>query len=57
MRRLFLLLLPFALAACTATGVGGPVLPGYVNAPPPPLAASEGHAAAWASCGRGRERR
>jgi len=38
MRRLFLLTLPFALAACTATGAGGPALPGYVNAPPPPLA-------------------
>ena len=41
MRRLFLLSLPFALAACTATGVGGPVLPGYIDAPPPPLAASD----------------
>jgi len=41
MRRLFLLTLPFTLAACAATGVGGPVLPGYVNAPPPPLAAAE----------------
>ena len=41
MRRLFLLTLPFALAACTTTGSGGPMLPGYVNAPPPPLAASE----------------
>jgi len=41
MRRLLLLSLPFALAACTATGVGGPVLPGLVNAPPPPLGASD----------------
>ena len=41
MRRLFLLTLPFALAACAATGAGGPALPGYVNAPPPPLAASD----------------
>jgi heat shock protein HslJ len=41
MRRLFLLTFPFALAACTATGGGGPVLPGYVDAPPPPLAATD----------------
>jgi para-nitrobenzyl esterase len=41
MRRLFPLALPFALAACTATGGGGPVLPGWVNAPPPPLATSD----------------
>jgi len=41
MRRLFLLTFPFALAACAATGAGGPALPGYVNAPPPPLAASD----------------
>ncbi len=40
MRRLFMLTLPFVLAACTATGTGGPALPGYVNAPPPPLAAA-----------------
>jgi len=40
MRRLFLLTLPFALAACAATGAGGPALPGYVDAPPPPLAAA-----------------
>lgn len=42
MRRLFLPILPLALAACAPSGVGGPVLPGYINAPPPPLlAASE----------------
>lgn len=41
MRRLLLLILPFVLAACTATGTGGPTLPGYINAPPPPIAASE----------------
>jgi heat shock protein HslJ len=29
-----------ALAACAATDVGAPVLPGYVNAPPPPIAAA-----------------
>ncbi len=40
MRRLFLLTLPFVLVACTATGAGGPALPGYVDAPPPPLAAA-----------------
>lgn len=37
MRRLPLLL-PVVLAACTSTGGGGPVLPGRVDAPPPPLA-------------------
>ena len=42
MRRLFLPIVPLALAACAASGGGGPVLPGYINAPPPPLlAASE----------------
>jgi len=41
MRRLFQLSLPFALAACTAAGVNGPLLPGHVDAPPPPLAASD----------------
>ena len=37
MRRLFVLTLPIVLAACAATGAGGPVLPGLVNAPPPPI--------------------
>jgi para-nitrobenzyl esterase len=37
MRHLSLLLL-LILAACTATGGGGPVLPGRVDAPPPPMA-------------------
>ena len=41
MRRLFTLILPAALAACAATGTGGPVLPGLVNAPPPPMAAED----------------
>ena len=41
MRRLFTLILPAALAACAATGAGGPVLPGLVNAPPPPMAAED----------------
>jgi heat shock protein HslJ len=41
MRRLFTLILPAALAACAATGGGGPVLPGLVNAPPPPMAAED----------------
>lgn len=41
MRRIFVLMLPMAVAACTATGAGGPVLPGLVNAPPPPLAAED----------------
>jgi heat shock protein HslJ len=31
--------LAFAVAACAATDQGNPVLPGYVNAPPPPMAA------------------
>ena len=39
MRRLLLPILSFALAACAASG-GGPVLPGYINAPPPPLPAT-----------------
>jgi len=42
MRRLFLLTLPFALAACTATGAGGPALPGYVDAPPLTLKVDSG---------------
>ena len=33
-------LLPVALAACTVTEPGPPVLPGYVNVPPPPIAAA-----------------
>lgn len=41
MRRLFLLTIPFALAACATAGSGGPVLPGLVNAPPPPIGTSE----------------
>jgi heat shock protein HslJ len=41
MRRLVTLMLPAVLAACAATGAGGPVLPGLVNAPPPPMAAED----------------
>ena len=41
MRQALVLTLPFIVAACTATGAGGPVLPGLVNAPPPPLAAED----------------
>ncbi len=33
------LALALALSACAATESGAPVLPGYVNAPPPPMAA------------------
>jgi heat shock protein HslJ len=32
--------LAFAVAACAATDQGAPALPGYVNAPPPPMAAA-----------------
>jgi para-nitrobenzyl esterase len=32
--------LAIAVAACAATDTGTPVLPGYVNVPPPPIAAS-----------------
>ena len=32
--------LALALSACAATESGAPVLPGYVNAPPPPMAAA-----------------
>jgi heat shock protein HslJ len=38
-RHLLAAALAFAFAACAATDPGTPVLPGYVNAPPPPLAA------------------
>ena len=41
MRQVFALTLPIVLAACAATGSGGPVLPGLVNAPPPPLGAED----------------
>jgi heat shock protein HslJ len=41
MRQVFVLTLPIVVAACAATGAGGPVLPGLVNAPPPPLAAED----------------
>ena len=41
MRRFLALTLPVALAACAATGAGGPVLPGLVNAPPPPMASED----------------
>ena len=41
MRQVFVLTLPIVLAACSATGAGGPVLPGLVNAPPPPLGAED----------------
>jgi len=32
--------LALAFSACAATETGAPVLPGYVNAPPPPMAAT-----------------
>jgi heat shock protein HslJ len=32
--------LAFALAACAATETGAPVLPGRINAPPPPMGAA-----------------
>ena len=38
-RHLLPVALAFALSACAATDTGAPVLPGYVNAPPPPMAA------------------
>ena len=41
MRQIFVPMLPIVLAACAATGSGGPVLPGLVNAPPPPLGAED----------------
>ncbi|MET0683066.1 MAG: META domain-containing protein [Casimicrobiaceae bacterium] len=41
MRLMFPLTFSLALAACAATGAGGPVLPGLVNAPPPPIAAED----------------
>jgi len=41
MRRFLALTLPVVLAACAATGAGGPVLPGLVNAPPPPMTAED----------------
>ena len=41
MRQVIALTLPFVLAACAATGAGGPVLPGLVNAPPPPMGAED----------------
>ena len=41
MRQVFVLILPLVLAACAATGAGGPVLPGLVNAPPPPMGTAE----------------
>lgn len=37
--RVLPVVLLFALAACAATQSGGPVLPGRVDAPPPPMAA------------------
>jgi heat shock protein HslJ len=40
LRKLLVLALPLAVAACTATEPGPPVLAGYVNAPPPPIAAA-----------------
>jgi len=39
-RNLLAAALTFAVAACTATDPGTPVLHGYVNAPPPPMAAA-----------------
>lgn len=41
MRRFLALTLPVTLAACAATGAGGPVLPGLVNAPPPAMTTAE----------------
>ncbi len=41
MRHLAVLALPIALAACATTGSGGPVLPGHINAPPPPMATAD----------------
>jgi heat shock protein HslJ len=41
MRHFAALALSLALAACGATGTGGPVLPGLINAPPPPMAAED----------------
>ena len=41
MRLFIVLTVPIILAACAATGSGGPVLPGLVNAPPPPLGAGD----------------
>jgi heat shock protein HslJ len=40
MRRLVPLILPLVLAACAPTGIGRPVLPGTVNAPPPAIPAA-----------------
>jgi len=40
LRNLLPAALAFAVAACAATGPGTPVLPGRVNAPPPPMAAA-----------------
>jgi para-nitrobenzyl esterase len=37
---LLLALLALSMAACTATDPGAPLMPGSVNAPPPPMAAS-----------------
>ena len=39
MRRWYVLL-PLVLAACASTESGGPVLPGRIDAPPPPLVAA-----------------
>lgn len=39
MRRTLALLTWLAVAACTTTETGGPVLPGRIDAPPPPLRA------------------
>jgi para-nitrobenzyl esterase len=39
MRRVLMLLPLLAIAACAPRGTGGPVLPGTINAPPPPIAA------------------
>jgi para-nitrobenzyl esterase len=40
MRRAFALLPSIVLAACAATESGGPVLPGRIDAPPPPMIAA-----------------
>ncbi len=39
MRRWFIVL-PFVVGACSSTDFKGPTLPGYVNAPPPTIAAA-----------------
>jgi len=38
--RSWLLVLPFVVGACASSDFKGPALPGYVDAPPPPMAAA-----------------